>query len=226
MAHTDNPIRPHATTILAVRRGNDVAMAGDGQVTLGDTVMKHSARKIRKLANGQALAGFAGSTADALTLFDKFETMLERYQGNLRRAAVELTKDWRRDKFLRRLEAMLLLASRDELLVLTGDGDVIEPDEGVAAIGSGGAYAQAAARALLTHTDMTSAEIAQAAMRIAASMCIYTNDHIILYSIDGANDNANAGVAAQANASEAKPDGTRPAPVPATHASSAGSENG
>ncbi len=179
-----NPIRPHATTILAVRRGTDVAMAGDGQVTLGDTVMKHSARKIRKLAGGKVLAGFAGSTADALTLFDKFEAMLERYQGNLRRAAVELTKDWRRDKYLRRLEAMLLLASRDELLVLTGDGDVIEPDEGVAAIGSGGSYAQAAARALLAHTDMSSAQIARAAMEIAASMCIYTNERILLYTLD------------------------------------------
>src|SRR5690242_2204322 len=179
----------HATTILAVRRGRDVAMAGDGQVTVGEMVMKHTARKIRRLASGQVLAGFAGSTADALTLFDKFESMLERYQGNLRRAAVELTKDWRRDKFLRRLEAMLLVASRDELLVLTGDGDVIEPDEGVAAIGSGGAYAQAAARALLTHTNMTSAEIARAAMEIAASMCIYTNDHILLFALDepGAN---------------------------------------
>src|SRR5215469_8348770 len=163
----------HATTILAIRRGADVAMAGDGQVTVGEVVMKHSARKIRKLANGQVLAGFAGSTADALTLFDKFEAMLERFQGNLRRAAVELSKDWRRDKFLRRLEAMLLVASRDELLVLTGDGDVIEPDEGVAAIGSGGSYAQAAARALLTHTDMNSVEIARSAMEIAASMCIY-----------------------------------------------------
>ena len=145
----------HATTILAVRRGTDVAMAGDGQVTVGDVVMKHTARKIRRLAGGRVLAGFAGSTADALTLFDKFEAMLERYQGNLRRAAVELTKEWRKDKFLRRLEAMLLVASRDELLVLTGDGDVIEPDEGVAAIGSGGVYAQAAARALVAHTEMT-----------------------------------------------------------------------
>ena len=175
----------HATTILAVRRGNDVAMAGDGQVTVGDAVMKHNARKIRQLANGQVLAGFAGSTADALTLFDKFEAQLDRYQGNLRRAAVALTKEWRTDKFLRRLEAMLLVASRDELLVLTGDGDVIEPDEGVAAIGSGGLYAQSAARALLQHTEMSASEIARAAMEIAASLCIYTNDHILLYSLDG-----------------------------------------
>jgi ATP-dependent HslUV protease subunit HslV len=173
-----------ATTILAVRRGHDVALAGDGQVTVGEVVMKHSARKIRRLANGQVLAGFAGSTADALTLFDKFESMLDRYQGNLRRAAVELTRDWRKDKFLRRLEAMLLVASQDEVLVVTGDGDVIEPDEGVAAIGSGGVYAQAAARALLAHTELSAAEIARAAMEIAASMCIYTNDRILLLSLN------------------------------------------
>lgn len=174
----------HATTIIAVRRGSEVAMAGDGQVTVGDVVMKHTARKIRRLAGGRALAGFAGSTADALTLFDKFEAMMERYQGNLRRAAVELTKEWRTDKFLRRLEAMLLVANAEELLVLTGDGDVIEPDEGVAAIGSGGVYAQSAARALLRHTDMSVEEIARSAMEIAASMCIYTNDHILLFKLD------------------------------------------
>lgn len=173
----------HATTILAVRRGRDVALAGDGQVTMGDVVMKHTARKIRQLEGGQVLAGFAGSTADALTLFDKFERMLERYHGNLRRAAVELTKEWRTDKYLRRLEALLLVASRDELLVLTGDGDVIEPDDGVAGIGSGGNYAQAAARALIQHTQLSAAEIAEAAMRIAASMCIYTNDRILLFTL-------------------------------------------
>lgn len=176
------PIR--ATTILAVRQGGGVAMAGDGQVTVGDVVMKHGARKIRRLADGRVLAGFAGSTADALTLFDKFEAMLERYQGNLRRAAVELTKEWRTDRFLRRLEALLLVADRDQLLVLTGDGDVIEPDDGIAAIGSGGTYAQAAARALARHTDLSAATIARAAMEIAAGMCIYTNDQIILYSLD------------------------------------------
>jgi ATP-dependent HslUV protease subunit HslV len=176
----------HATTILAVRQGSMVAMAGDGQVTVGDVVMKHHARKIRRLLGGRVLAGFAGSTADALTLFDKFEHMLERYQGNLRRAAVELTKEWRTDKYLRRLEAMLLVADRDQLLVLTGDGDVIEPDDGVAAIGSGGTYAQAAARALVRHTALPAAEVAQAAMEIAAAMCIYTNDAIILYTLDEA----------------------------------------
>jgi ATP-dependent HslUV protease subunit HslV len=179
----------HATTILAVRRADGVAMAGDGQVTVGDMVMKHTARKIRRLAGGKALAGFAGSTADALTLFDKFEAMLDRYQGNLRRAAVELTKEWRTDKFLRRLEAMLLVASEDEILVLTGDGDVIEPDDGVAAIGSGGSYAQAAARALVKHTELSAGEIAKSAMAIASSMCIYTNDHIMLFTLgEGASD--------------------------------------
>jgi len=172
-----------ATTILAVRRADGVAMAGDGQVTVGDMVMKHTARKIRRLAGGRALAGFAGSTADALTLFDKFEAMMDRYQGNLRRAAVELTKEWRTDKYLRRLEAMLLVASTDELLVLTGDGDVIEPDDGVAAIGSGGSYAQAAARALVKHTELSAGEIAQSAMEIASSMCIYTNEHILLFTL-------------------------------------------
>jgi ATP-dependent HslUV protease subunit HslV len=176
------------TTILAVRQGRDVAMAGDGQVTFGEVVMKHSARKIRRLAGEQVLAGFAGGTADALTLFDKFEGMLERYQGNLRRAAVELTKEWRSDKFLRRLDAALLVASRDEILLLTGSGDVIEPDEGVAAIGSGGMYAQAAATALLKHTGLSSAEIVQSAMQIAASMCIYTNDQILLFTLDGHDD--------------------------------------
>jgi ATP-dependent HslUV protease, peptidase subunit HslV len=188
--HNINDDRMRATTILAVRRGDEVVMAGDGQVTLGDIVMKHSARKIRRLAGGNALAGFAGSTSDALTLFDKFEAMLDRYQGNVRRAAVELSKDWRRDKFLRRLEAMLLVASRDGILVLSGDGDVIEPDEGVAAIGSGGPYAQAAARALLAHTEMNAAEIARSAMEIAASMCIYTNQEILLYTLENGQGSA------------------------------------
>src|SRR5258706_3206245 len=139
----------HATTVLAVRRGREVAMAGDGQVTMGDVVMKHSARKIRQLRGGQVLAGFAGSTADALTLFDKFENMLERYQGNLRRAAVELTQEWRTDKYVRRLEALLLVGSRDKLLGLTGDGDVIEPDDGAAGIGAGRNYPQPTSGALV-----------------------------------------------------------------------------
>ncbi|MGH2484858.1 MAG: ATP-dependent protease subunit HslV [Ktedonobacterales bacterium] len=194
----------HATTILAIQRGGAVAMAGDGQVTMGDVVMKHTARKIRRLQDGRVLAGFAGSTADALTLFDKFEHMLGRFQGNLRRAAVELTKEWRTDKYLRRLEALLLVASRDELLVLSGDGDVIEPEEGIAAIGSGGNYAAAAARALATHTEMSAAEIARSAMEIAASMCIYTNDHILLFTLDDepGQDGANPSVAVVAGAEQ------------------------
>jgi len=178
----------HATTILAVRRGSQVAMAGDGQVTIGDQVMKRTARKLRTLQGGKVLAGFAGSTADALTLFDKFESQLERFPGNLRRAAVELTKEWRTDKYLRRLEAMLIVADATQLLVLTGDGDVIEPDEGIIAIGSGGGYAQAAARALAQHTVMSAEEIARAAMEIAASICIYTNDTITLHVLEAVDN--------------------------------------
>ncbi len=176
------PVR--ATTILAVRRDGQVAIAGDGQVTVGDAVMKHTARKIRLLRDGKVLAGFAGSTADALTLFDKFEAQLNTAQGNLRKAAVELTKDWRTDKFLRRLEAMLVVADSEQILVLSGDGDVIEPDGGVIAIGSGGNYAQAAARALLQYTALSAAEIARAAMEIAASICIYTNNQITLHVLE------------------------------------------
>jgi ATP-dependent HslUV protease subunit HslV len=173
----------HATTILAVRRNGVTALAGDGQVTVGDVVMKHTARKLRLLRNNSVATGFAGSTADALTLFDRFDQQLERAQGNLRRAAVELSKDWRSDKYLRRLEALLLVADAEQIFVLTGDGDVIEPDEGVAAIGSGGNYAQAAARALLRFTDLDAAGIARAAMEIAAQMCIYTNDQILLVTV-------------------------------------------
>ncbi len=176
------PVR--ATTILAVRRDRQVAMAGDGQVTVGDAVMKHTARKIRLLREGKVLAGFAGSTADALTLFEKFENQLDKYQGNLRKAAVELTKEWRTDKYLRRLEAMLVVADNEQTLVLSGEGDVIEPDGGVIAIGSGGNYALAAARALLEHTALSAAEIARAAMEIAASLCIYTNDQITLHVLE------------------------------------------
>lgn len=182
------PVR--ATTILAVRRNGQVAMAGDGQVTVGDAVMKHTARKIRLLRDGTVLAGFAGSTADALTLFEKFEAQLEKYQGNLRKAAVELTKEWRTDKYLRRLEAMLIVADSEQILVLSGDGDVIEPDGGVMAIGSGGNYAQAAARALLEHTALAAADIARSSMEIAASLCIYTNDQILLYTLEGQSADA------------------------------------
>lgn len=182
------PVR--ATTILAVRRNGQVAMAGDGQVTVGDAVMKHTARKIRLLRDGTVLAGFAGSTADALTLFEKFEAQLEKYQGNLRKAAVELTKEWRTDKYLRRLEAMLIVADSEQILVLSGDGDVIEPDGGVMAIGSGGNYAQAAARALLEHTALAADDIARSSMEIAASLCIYTNDQILLYTLEGQSADA------------------------------------
>jgi len=171
------------TTILAVRREGTVAMAGDGQVTVGDVVMKHSARKIRRLYKERVLAGFAGAVADALTLFEKFESQLERHKGNLRKAAVELTKEWRTDRYLRRLEAQLIVADPSQLLILSGDGDVIEPDDGVVAIGSGGAYALAAARALIRHTDMPADQIARLGLEIAADLCIYSNSNITLYSI-------------------------------------------
>src|SRR4051812_5050830 len=170
-----------STTILAVRRGDTVAMAGDGQVTVGDVVMKHSARKIRKLHGERVLAGFAGAVADALTLFEKFESQLDRYRGNLRKAAVELTKEWRTDRYLRRLEAQLIVADSSGLLILSGEGDVIEPDGGAVAIGTGGPYALAAARALLAHTTMPADEIARVAMEIAGQICIFTNDNITLY---------------------------------------------
>src|SRR5438552_9761803 len=173
-----------STTILAVRRGDTVAVAGDGQVTVGDVVMKQTARKIRRLYKERVLAGFAGAVADALTLFDKFESQLQRHRGNLRKAAVELTKEWRTDRYLRRLEAQLIVADPGQLLILSGEGDVIEPDDGVVAIGSGGSYALAAARALLQHTDLPAEEIARSALQIAADLCIYTNDNITIYTIE------------------------------------------
>lgn len=175
--------RAHATTIVAVRRHGVVAMAGDGQVTMGDTVMKHTARKLRRLSNGRVLAGFAGSVADAISLFDKFDTQVERFGGNIRKAAVELTKEWRTDRILRRLEAQLIVADAQTLLLLQGDGEVIEPDDDVLAIGSGGPYALAAARALVTHTDLPAEQIARAAMEIAAALCIYTNANIIVDTV-------------------------------------------
>jgi ATP-dependent HslUV protease subunit HslV len=175
--------RPHATTILGVKRGNEVAMAGDGQVTLGDVVLKHGARKIRTLADGQVLAGFAGAVADALTLFEKFEAQLKAWDGNLRRASVELAKEWRTDRYLRRLEAQLIVADPESLLVLSGEGDVIEPDDGIVAIGSGAPYATAAAKALVTHTDLDARSIVLAAMTIAANLCIFTNDHFTIESV-------------------------------------------
>ena len=166
------------TTICCVRRENLVALGGDGQVTLGNTVMKHSARKIRRLYQDQVLAGFAGSTADAFTLFEKFEAKLQEHRGNLPRAAVSLAKYWRTDKFLRKLEALLIVADKENTLVISGAGDVIEPDDGVAAIGSGGSFALAAARALLADTELSPAVIIDKALHIAADICIYTNDHI------------------------------------------------
>jgi ATP-dependent HslUV protease subunit HslV len=172
-----------ATTILAVLRGGTVTLAGDGQVTMGDVVMKHSARKIRKLYKERVLAGFAGAVADALTLFEKFESQLERNKGNLRKSAVDLTKEWRTDRYLRRLEAQLIVADPGNLLVLSGDGEVIEPDDGVVAIGSGGSYALAAARALVRHTDFSSTEIARLAMEIAGEMDIYTNNNIAYFTL-------------------------------------------
>lgn len=169
----------HATTIVAVKKGEQVAIAGDGQVTFGQaTVMKHKARKVRRLYNGKVIAGFAGSVADAFTLFDKFEQKLEAYHGNLQRAAVELAKEWRTDKMLRNLEALLLVADTQNLLILSGSGEVIEPDDGIAAIGSGGNYALAAARALANHSDLPTSEIVREAMLIAASICVYTNEQI------------------------------------------------
>lgn len=168
-----------STTVLCVRRGNKVTMAGDGQVTMGSEVVKSSAKKVRRLHNQQILAGFAGSTSDAISLFTRFEEKLQAFGGNLSRAAVELSKDWRLDKALRHLEAVLLVADRDSTLLLSGTGDVIEPDEQVAAVGSGGHYAVAAATALLAHTELDARAVAEAAMKIAAGICVYTNANIV-----------------------------------------------
>jgi ATP-dependent HslUV protease, peptidase subunit HslV len=171
---------PHGTTILAVRHRDRIVIAGDGQVSLGDTVMKQRARKVRRLYQGRVLAGFAGGTADAFALFEKFEGKLESVSGNLRRAAVELAKEWRTDRMLRRLEALLVVADAESTLVVSGSGDVIEPDDGVIAVGSGGNYALAAARALIAHSTLEARAIAEEAMRIAAGICVYTNDQVVL----------------------------------------------
>jgi ATP-dependent HslUV protease, peptidase subunit HslV len=167
----------HGTTIVSVRRGREVAIGGDGQVTLGNIVVKGSARKVRKLYKGQVLAGFAGATADAFTLFERFEAKLEKHQGQLVRAAIELTKDWRTDRVLRRLEAMLAVADHETSLIITGNGDVLEPEHGIVAIGSGGAFAQAAARALHQYTEMAPRDIVKKSLEIAGDLCIYTNQH-------------------------------------------------
>jgi ATP-dependent HslUV protease subunit HslV len=175
----------HGTTILAVRRGQEVALGGDGQVTIGETIMKTRAQKVRALRDGEILAGFAGTVADAFTLFEKFEEKLERFPGNLRRAAVELAKDWRSDRVLRRLDAHLAVADRQNSFLISGAGDVIEPDDGVLAVGSGGPYALAAARALLAHSDLPAAEIVRRALEIAAGICIFTNREITVLELKG-----------------------------------------
>ena len=173
------------TTILCVRLGGHVAIGGDGQVTLGTTVLKRNARKVRKMYSDKVLAGFSGATADAFTLFEKFEGKLESYRGNITRASVELAKDWRTDKILRRLEALLIIADLEHTFILSGTGDVIEPEDGISAIGSGGAYAQAAARALSENTSLSAREIVEKAMKIASDICIYTNDHVTVEELNG-----------------------------------------
>lgn len=180
---TPSPPAFHGTTIVSVRRGRQVALGGDGQVTLGSIVVKSSARKVRKLYRDQVLAGFAGATADAFTLFERLEAKLERHQGHLMRAAVELAKDWRTDKYLRNLEAMMIVADKDVTLILTGNGDVLEPENGVAAIGSGGNYALAAARALVDY-EQDAETICRKAMAIASEVCVYTNDRVTVESLD------------------------------------------
>ncbi|WP_295467439.1 ATP-dependent protease subunit HslV [uncultured Pseudomonas sp.] len=172
------------TTIVSVRRNGKVVIGGDGQVSLGNTVMKGNAKKVRRLYRGEVLAGFAGGTADAFTLFERFEAQLEKHQGHLVRAAVELAKDWRTDRALRRLEAMLAVANKDASLIITGNGDVVEPEEGLIAMGSGGAYAQAAARALLMHTDLSAREIAETALNIAGDICVFTNRNLTIEELD------------------------------------------
>ena len=183
MSNPPNPESWHGTTIITVRKGGKVVIAGDGQVSIGQTVIKHNAKKVRPLGKGGVIAGFAGATADAFTLFERLEAKLEQYPGQLTRACVELAKDWRTDRYLRRLEAMMLVADKSVSLVLTGTGDVLEPDGGVAGIGSGGNYALAAARALMD-TDQSAEEIARKAMAIAADICVYTNTSVTLESLD------------------------------------------
>tara|TARA_R110002110_G_scaffold12692_16_gene60249 strand:- start:18459 stop:19034 length:576 start_codon:yes stop_codon:yes gene_type:complete len=179
-----DPINWHGTTILTVRKGGRVVIAGDGQVSMGDTIMKGNARKVRPLGKGDVIAGFAGATADAMTLFERLEAKIEQYPGQLTRACVELAKDWRTDRFLRRLEALMIVADKEATLVLTGNGDVLEPESGIVGIGSGGNYALAAARAL-ADTELSAEEIARKAMAIAASICVYTNNTLTVESLDG-----------------------------------------
>jgi len=174
----------HATTILSVRRNGKIVIGGDGQVSLGNTVMKGNARKVRRLYKGQVLAGFAGSTSDAFTLFERFEAKLEKHSGHLTRAAVELAKDWRTDRMLRRLEALLLVADKEASLILTGNGDVVEPEDSLMAIGSGGSFAQSAARALLDNTELSAREIVEKGLHIAADICVFTNHNLVIEELD------------------------------------------
>ncbi|AMP38973.1 ATP-dependent protease subunit HslV [Ralstonia syzygii subsp. celebesensis] len=174
----------HGTTIVSVRRGNQVALGGDGQVTLGNIVMKGTARKVRTIYDGKVLVGFAGATADAFSLLDRFEAKLQKYQGHLLRAAVDLAKDWRTDRALRHLEAMLIVADRESTLVITGNGDVLDPEGGIAAIGSGGAYAQSAAKALAENTELSPREVVEKSLRIAGELCIYTNTNFVIETLE------------------------------------------
>lgn len=183
MKEHHDPIGWHGTTILSVRRDGQVVVAGDGQVSLGNTIVKGNARKVRRIGNGSVIAGFAGATADAFTLLERLEAKLERFPNQLERACVELAKDWRMDRYLRRLEAMLIVVDKDRGFTLTGNGDVLEPNDGIIAIGSGGNYALAAARALMTVPDLTAEDIARRAMKIAADICIYTNENLVVESI-------------------------------------------
>ena len=178
----------HGTTIVSVRRGNQVCIGGDGQVTLGNTVMKGNARKVRRLYQNKVLAGFAGGTADAFTLFERFDAKLEKHQGNLTRAAVELAKDWRQDRMLRRLEAILAVADPETSLIITGNGDVMEPEDGIIAVGSGGPFAQAAALALLRNTELPARTIVEEALKVAGEICIYTNNHLTIDELNTTHD--------------------------------------
>ncbi|MEF9426141.1 MAG: ATP-dependent protease subunit HslV [Candidatus Mariimomonas ferrooxydans] len=175
----------HGTTILCVRKNGKVAIAGDGQVTLGQTILKHKAKKIRRMYSNNVVAGFSGATADALTLFEKFETKLEAHRGNITKASVELAKDWRTDKILRRLEALLIVADREHSFIISGNGDVLEPEDGISAIGSGGPYAQAAAKALIDHTSLEPKKIVEESMKITSKICIYTNESITIEELNG-----------------------------------------
>ncbi len=177
-------LKIRSTTILSVRRGDEVAIGGDGQVSVGETQIKHDARKIRALAEGKVLCGFAGSAADAFALLDRFDTKLERYKGNLRRSAIELAKDWRTDRVLRRLDSLLVACAKDVTLMISGAGDVIEPSDGVVGLGSGGMYAAAAAKALLAHSDLPAAKIVEQALHIAADICVYTNHEVVVETLE------------------------------------------